>query len=260
MARRATIYRTLSRRYAAEKNALLAVSSMWAADLSSAEMLTWERVIQSSGHPDQNFFGYATAICASLGQFAVSRAGYFKNAQDLVDSARKSLNTALDPSMRTLMHDQLAPTNHLRLLPAPTLDDVYESVTGRLQGLTADVFVYVRRTEAEGLLDRSAIFHDGGDVNSALNDLYDAHMLFLEAYLVESALAVGDTGLLTVQLRWDLVAESIKALAELPASFEEAAIAIERTIAESLGPLDAARWMTSYPDAYQPEQEHPQAS
>jgi hypothetical protein len=78
-------------------------------------------------------------------------------------------------------------------------------------------------------------------VSAAIAAAYEADMLTLDAYLVESAVAIGDDLLFTVQLRWDYAAAAVTRLAGVPADLGEAVALVRRTLARSLGAGDGAR-------------------
>lgn len=81
-----------------------------------------------------------------------------------------------------------------------------------------------------------------GDVDGALRRVYDADAWTLAAYLVESALAVGDDALLTVTERWELVNSELESLDVLPADFEAAIVTLRSTMGRALADADAQRW------------------
>jgi hypothetical protein len=68
-------------------------------------------------------------------------------------------------------------------------------------------------------------------------------MASLEAYLVESATAVGDAPLVTVAARWALVAHRMSGLPALPWEFLGAVRAVRMVLAEALGDSDGARML-----------------
>ena len=75
-----------------------------------------------------------------------------------------------------------------------------------------------------------------------LKDRYnEADMLTLEAYLVESAVAIGDEQLSTVGVRWELASAALRLLPEIPTDVVAAVALVRTTVVQALGQADGAR-------------------
>lgn len=117
-----------------------------------------------------------------------------------LDESRRGL----DNDLRVELLARYLPLDHLDLLPAPTAGDLSRAASARLGGLSPAKFVTDRRKQAAASMTEALASRVRGETVSAISAAYQADMSTLEAYLVESALAIGDTSLLLVQLRWDL--------------------------------------------------------
>lgn len=84
-----------------------------------------------------------------------------------------------------------------------------------------------------------------GDTAGALQESYEADLLALEAYLLESAVAAGDSGLLTVSIRWELAIAAITRVDALPADFTRAVMRMREAMCSGLAESDGRRCLTS---------------
>ncbi len=93
---------------------------------------------------------------------------------------------------------------YLAAVLAPSADEIEMSVAERLGGLTAEEFVAARRAAAAATMLEAQARRVKGSIPEAIQSAYESDFLALEAYLVESAVAAGDTQILTVTCRWEL--------------------------------------------------------
>ena len=162
-------------------------------------------------------------------------------------ATRSALAGGLDDAVATDVNDRLVDLGFLEGLAAPTPGLFAALVERRLQGHSTADFVHERYREAREFLVHAHAEHLGGDDASAIQAAYQGDVRCLEGYLVESAVAVGDAGLLTVTIRWELAVSAMEGLAALPADFEGAVRTIRDAIADALGEPDASRFRRVLP-------------
>jgi hypothetical protein len=170
---------------------------------------------------------------------------------------------SIDDDLRSELMGRLQPLDHLESLKAPSAVDFSVAARSRLAGMSPEDFVGRRRLDAAARMAQARRIAEGivaagpgadssvapaedapdgsGTVSAAIAAAYEADMLTLDAYLVESALAIGDDLLFTVQLRWDYAAAAVTRLAGVPADLSAAVALVRRTLARSLGAGDGAR-------------------
>lgn len=240
LVKRMSVYRELSKQYAENSQNLYAVNSLWAADLISAQMIIWNE-IQNSENKEESFFSYGAQLAKAAGEYATTRSGYFKNAQDLVNSSREAIAHSFGGNLEVNYKNQYNSTNYLRLVEAPSPKDIFDSIKERLQGLTFEDFIRYRKEN--GLIRVHLAYEKQHDEpRTAIESYYEGIMLLLEAYLVESSLKIGDEGLLTVQPRWDFVVHQLKEMESLPDGFEDATKTILAVIGVGLSRNDSVRF------------------
>ena len=238
--RRAHILRDRSVQYAVDGDAVRAVVAAFGADIATMQMAVWESVMVTSLAPQQRFFTLAQSLTAALAR-AVATGPTQQDAAAVVGDARAALLDELDPPLRASVVDRIPPLDHLAGLPAPTSADYQRVREAILSGSSPDAFAELRRTQSEQERRVGDEADRGGDTAAAIEHDYRAVLLGLEGYLVGSAHAAGDESLLTVLLRWDAVVASISAIASLPSERATARQAVLATVAQALGPADAAR-------------------
>jgi hypothetical protein len=170
---------------------------------------------------------------------------------------------SIDDGLRSELITRLQPLDHLESLKAPSAADFSGAARSRLAGMRPEDFVARRRLDAAARMEQARRISEGmvaagpgadsslapadsapdgsATVSAAIAAAYEADMLTLDAYLVESAVAIGDDLLFTVQLRWDYAAAAVTRLAGVPADLGEAVALVRRTLARSLGAGDGAR-------------------
>jgi hypothetical protein len=124
--------------------------------------------------------------------------------RDVAELGRRALLATFDESVHALLEERFAALDHLDALAAPASNGARQAVARRRAGRTSLELVHDLRTAAG---DCMAIAHEMalvGDVVGARRQARNADLAAFEAYLVSAALAVGDTALTTVGLRWDL--------------------------------------------------------
>ena len=277
---RINVFSDRSRTYAAAGQGEAAVVSQWGADVLTLQSVAWERIVVVSNAPQEPLFEVGARMLDGLGAAGLSFAAEefegatrsAPSAASLVAAVRGAMTAAIDDDLRSELNTRLQPLDHLGSTTAPSAAAFSAAARSRLAGMGTDDFVGQRRTDAaaritqarrlaEGIVDIQMGPHtsDGPHAESAgvsaalaaaIAAAYEADMLTLDAYLVESAAAIGDDLLFTVQLRWDYAAAAVTRLASVPADLDAAVALVRRTLARSLGAGDGARlertWIPLY--------------
>jgi hypothetical protein len=227
--------------YAEQGDVANAVLCTWAADVATAQAVAWERIVVVTHSPQTPFFALGDRLARALREGLETGSGAFASARDLVESMRVRLLDAVDADLAEDIEARFSALNHLSSFEAPTPARLHECGTSRLGGLPAAVFVAQRRSDAQGRMRDALADRVRGDTSGAISAAYEADMLTLEAYLVESALAIGDLHMLTVQVRWDLAVAALTRLAGVPDDFGQAVSVVRQTLVASVGSGDGAR-------------------
>jgi len=231
----------LSVTYAAEGDIANAVMCTWAADVATAQAVAWERIVVVTHSPQTPFFALGDRLTRALGDSTGQAPGTFASARDLVEDLRVRMLAAVDSDLADDISARLSPLDHLASFEAPTSERLSEASRARLGALPAGAFIEQRRAYAKERMRDALASRVRGDIAAAISAAYEADMLTLEAYLVESALAIGDTQLLTVQVRWDLAVAALTRLAGVPDDFNQAVSIVRQTLVASVGSGDGAR-------------------
>lgn len=231
---------TLARRQAAAGDIIGAVSATWAADISTVHAVMWERVIMASPTPDRHFVDITAAVAGALTAFA-QQPPQVVTAADVVVAARGGLAAAFDDSARALISRRWSSLDHLEGLPAPTAAEVEEPARQHLDGSAPARVGAERDQEAQQCMASAlALLHDGR-AEEALALAWQADWSTLEAHLVDAAVAVGDTALVSVDLRWALAVAATDSINALPADFTRAVTTVRARLIESLGSIEGDR-------------------
>jgi hypothetical protein len=196
-------YVALSRSYAVRGEGRPALLALWAADVQVLQVLLLESGLESAPDPEAQMALVADAVRASLMEGAASAAGP-ATLREVAEGARRALLATFDESVHAMLDERFAPLDHLDLLNPPASNGARHAVARRRAGRTSLELVHDLRTAAG---DCMAIAHEmarDGDRIGARRQARNADLGSFEAYLVSAALAVGDTALTTVGLRWDL--------------------------------------------------------
>lgn len=238
--RRARVLGDRSMQYAADGDVVRAVVSAFGADIATIQMATWESVMVTSLAPQQRFFTLAQSLTAALAR-AVAAGQPHQDAVAVVADARAVLLDELDAPLRAAAADRMPALDYLAGLPAPVSADYQRVRDSILSGSTPDAFAELRRSQSEQERRAGDTADGGGNTAAAIAHDYRAVLLGVEGYLVGSAHAAGDESLLTVLLRWDTVVASISTITSLPSERDAARQTVLATVAQALGPADAAR-------------------
>ncbi|WP_139977517.1 hypothetical protein [Nocardioides litoris] len=235
-------HRGHARRQAAAGDALGAVAATWAADLGIVQAVMWERVMFAAPDPDQQLLEITATVArafAAAGRDA--EPGDTASAAATVRAARRALAGAFEPSALALMERRFTPLAHLEALPAPTAHDVAEVARQRLGDLAPEAAVAERDQEAADCMAAARDLVRDGRPEDALALAWQADWATLEAYLIDAALAVGDTALLSVELRWALAAAETETIGSLPADLDRAVGTVRDHLVRALGSVEGDR-------------------
>lgn len=231
----------LSVSYAEQGDIANAVLCTWAADVATAQAVAWERIVVVTHSPQTPFFALGDRLARAMRESLEQRQGTFASARELVQSMRARILEAVDADLADDIGARFGSLDHLASFEAPDSDRLGEAGTSRLGGLPAGTFIAQRRSAAQARMNDALVHRVRGDINGAISSAYEADMLTLEAYLVESALAIGDVQMLTVQVRWDLAVAALTRLAGVPDDFGQAVSVVRQTLIASVGSGDGAR-------------------
>ncbi len=159
----------------------------------------------------------------------------------MVARARERMATAFDESLTAEMAGRWPDISYLEVERAVTAEEVAAAAAERLQGMSPQAFAAMRRSEAGAAMLLAQTHRVRGDTSAAIQLAYEADFKGLEAYLVDSAAAVGDSDLLTVTMRWDLAVQAMSELPGLPDDFSAAVAAIRGVLSAGLGEADGGR-------------------
>jgi hypothetical protein len=216
-----------------------ALADAWGADVSTLQAVMWERVLVAARTPQRQFFQVAGALVAGLR--APASAADTPTLGRMIARARERMATAFDDSLMAEMAGRWPVIDYLDDVPAVSADDVAAAVVARLQGMSPQSFADMRRAEARTTMLEAQTCRVRGETSAAIQLAYEADFKALEAYLVDSAVAVGDDQLFTVTMRWDLAVQAVTGLPGLPDDFSAAVTAIRSVLAEGLGEADGGR-------------------
>ena len=217
---------------------IAAIADQWAADVITMQAVAWERIVVVSRTAHRSLFDLGERV---LGTLLATPPEPAHTAADVVASHRRALVAAVDPALAEDVSERFAVLDHLAQLPAPSAEEYAAAAESRLGGLDERSFVQSRVAESRQAMARSREARVRGDVAAAITAAYEADMLALDAYLVGSARAWGDSALLTVYARWDLATAAIGRLGTVPDDLRGASAAVRGAITSVLGSAEGSR-------------------
>lgn len=237
---RAAAFQRLAINQAAQDKPLFAVAATFAADIHVVQMVMWERVMVASPKPDTRFFEIAEHVTRSILGYA-SQGAAADDAAALIHHARQALLGAFDEAAAAMIRDRLMPLEHLHAMPVPTMDEAAEYQTLRLSGRTVEDTVAGLMQRARDAIAVAVDLEMRGKTDDAVGQVWQADWMTMEAYLLSAAEAVGDTSLVTAELRWLLVVEAAEQVPVLPSDFVAACETIRGLLKASLGDVEGNR-------------------
>ena len=221
---------------AAEGDAARAVSAAWSADLYRVQSQVWDELVSRQQLSRREYFHVLQDVSSTLD--TTWSAG---TAADCLDRARSSLLAGLGEILSAGAHLAMAP--ELADLPAPDAAAWAAQRAALLDGGSGPEVVAARRRQSADLMLRALRALRDGDDAAAIALAYESDMAALDAYLLGSAMAVGDHAFITVVSRWILVGHRMNSVPGLPVDFGSAVRAVRMVLAEALGDADGPRML-----------------
>lgn len=238
----ATTLGEAAHRFAGSGDTVSALATAWGADVYSLQAVLWERIMVAASMPTRQFFRVAEALTAVPAPEPLAGAA---TAADVLTASRTALLSTCDPALRGDLQSRWTDAGFLAALGAPSRADLDAAVMARTGGVPPEAFVEQRRRQGAQAMADAQSLRIKGEAVPAIESAYDSDVLMLEAYLVESACAVGDTFLLTVTCRWELATRAVATLPGLPEGFLPAVLAIRQALSAGLGDADGERMRES---------------
>lgn len=229
-----------SREFAAVRDVVPAVLTMWAADVAMIEAVLWERIVMASSTPLREFFGAAEAFTAATSAHVVPLEDS-ATAAEIIQAVRAGARSGLPTEVVDAIDDTWPDIAFLRTLPAPRQPDFATYVSSSMGGRSPAGFVAAQRQEASARMNDAHSARVRGDVASAIEMAFDADFHSLEAYLVESAEAAGDVAHGTVVSRYTLASAAVSEIPALPSDFAAAVAVLRTSMTDALGAADGDR-------------------
>lgn len=229
-----------ARQRAASGDRVGALADAWGADVSMLQAVLWERVIAAARAPQRQFFQAAEAIVAGL-RSALAEADASTTLGRALAQARARIATSFDEDTAREMARRWPDISYLEVVPAVSIEDLATAVANRLRGMTPTAFVAQRRSEAAAAMLKAQAHRVRGETAEAIQAAYAGDFSALEAYLVESAVEVGDVELLSVITRWDLAVHAVSEVPGLPEDFSQAVGVVRTAMVAGIGDADGKR-------------------
>jgi hypothetical protein len=237
----AHILHEASAQFAADGDSVSAIACAIGSDAATLESVVWERLNIAPRAPQRQFFQAVATVASSLGGLVDLGEADVSTAIGFVSAVRERMIQAFDADLAHEVAERWGPLAHLADLLMPLGLDMDDFRAQRLEGMRAPEFIKARRAASGQAMLQAQNFRVRGMLDEAVQSAYESDYLAMEAYLVESAMAAGDTALLTVVARAVLVSDSLADMSGLPADFTEAVSAIRGAMADGLGEADGAR-------------------
>lgn len=240
----AQVLEKAARRRVSEGDPVGALADAWGADVNMLQAVMWERIIAAASAPQRQFFRVADAIVSGL-RSPLGEPERPATLGDCITQARERMAVSFDDELAREIGSRWPDVAYLEAVPAVGDDEVAAFVQARLLGLSPQEFVHHRRREAAAAMLEAQTHRVRGETSEAIQAAYQGDFAGLDAYLVDSAVAVGDDSLLTVTIRWDLAVEAVSELPGLPEDFSKAIAVIRGTVAAAIGEADGRRLVES---------------
>jgi len=234
-----------ARRQALEGDPVGALTLAWGADVYAVQGVLWERIIGAAAATHRQLYRAADALFRGLRGAAPEATLPAGSCAEVLRQARTRLLAECDEGLAAAIQAVWDEHSFLDDLAAPTAEDVQAAARSRCRGRSALAHAGALRVDARAAMQRAQSLRVRGDTTGALQESYEADLLAFEAYLLESALAAGDSGLLTVTIRWELATAAITGVDALPADFTRAVERIRQVMVSGLAESDAVRCLMS---------------
>ncbi len=244
----AQVLLSASARRASEGDAVGALATALGSDVATLQALLWERINMAPRAPQRQMFQAAEALVDTLAGFG-SNAEAPSSVADLIVATRERMTGTLDEALVAEAIGRWSDVSFLSAYEAPTEGDLASSLARRTDDLPVPEYVAGRRAAAAASMLQAQSARVRGATSDAITAAYDSDFCSLEAYLAESALAVGDIWLLTAISRWELATHEVSELMRLPDGFVDAVALVRRAMTTALGDADGARLAESFQPA-----------
>lgn len=196
----------LSRRYAEAGDPRMAQLAGWAADVHVLEELLWSNGLGQAPDPAAELAAIGASVAASIEAAAATLGDTGPTGREVVEIARQALVATFDPSVHQLLTDRFDDLAHLDRGPGAGAIDADARTAARLAGLDPAELVAELRIAAADCRAMAQMLVGGDDHEAGRRLARQSEAAAFEAHLVTSAIRGGDDALVTVDLRWDLVA------------------------------------------------------
>jgi hypothetical protein len=216
----------------------------WGSDLEVLQESVRRELVERAGQSPADYYQ------AFEGAFA---AGDGDVASEPVATAELARAQARDVALQRLrpmtgdIHPEWQPVPGLDVIPEPTPQSAQKFALSRLEGHSLEEFARLRQAAADKDMRAALGARVKGETVTAIEKAYAADIAATEAYLASSAAAAGDTLLLTLVCRWELILEELRRLEGLPADFAAAVHRVRDTICAALSSADAQRLRVQLP-------------
>jgi hypothetical protein len=201
-------YAELSRRHAGDGNLRMAQLAAWAGDVHVLEDLLWQNGLAQAPDPAGELAAVGESVAASVEELARAlEPGAWFTAREVVEAAREAMVTTFDESVHGLLADRFGDLGQLDEHRASTPVDRAAQTSARLGGRAAAELAAELRTAAGDCATMAGLLEAAGEAEAAVRLTAQADAAAFEAHLVSAAIRAGDDALVTVDLRWDLVAD-----------------------------------------------------
>jgi len=227
--------------FVAEGDDVSAVACALGSDGATLESVVWERLNIAPRAPQRQFFQAVATVAASVDGLVGLDHTQSTTAIAFIGAVRARMVEAFDQGLAAEVNARWGSLEHLADVPMPIGKDIEDMRVRRLEGLTPSEFVTARRRASGQMMLEAQARRVRGATSEAIQAAYESDFLAMEAYLVESAVAAGDTALFTVVTRWALATHAVSEMQGLPSDFTDAVNAIRVVLSDGLGEADGAR-------------------
>lgn len=234
-----------ARRQALDGDAVGALTLAWGADVYAVQGVLWERIIGAAAATHRQLYRAADALFRGLRGAAPEATLLEESCADALQQARNRLLEECDEGLAAAIRAAWTEHSFLADLKPPTAGDLQAAARTRCRGRSVLAHAGSLRVDAVAAMQRAQALRVRGDTTGALQECYEADLLGLEAYLLESALAAGDSDLLTVTIRWELAIAAIAGVDALPADFTRAVTRMRKAMCAGLAESDGVRCLMS---------------
>lgn len=217
----------LSRQYAAQGHAWLALHAQAASDLAAAHYATLSTGVDSWDR---------APLTEALAAMDIEGC----DASQAIFHTRREIGESLTDDAFALWRDTTATTHHLNGLGTVTCDTFRQALEARFADLAVEEYLWRRTQEAQQADDEARTTLD---TVMAIRRHYDGDVAAYESWLIRRSLALGDFPLTQYELLWALGMAAIGGLPALPEDALTARQMVLSRLAWALGPEEALEFV-----------------